>query len=303
VVAERAGNEEHVAGPGQVAGEVDAVGQDADAGGGDEHAVALALLDHLGVAGHQLHAGFVRGPGHGFDDAGQVGQREALLQDEAGGEVEGGGPHHRHVVDGAVHRQAADVAAGEEQGRDHVAVGGHHQLALAQGQAGAVVALGQVFVAQILGEQVGDELHHGPAAAAVAHVHAAVLDVQGAGVALFHLAGHIPWLWGCSSVAKSLLSSFIPAWGLWEREEPFGKHLGILLCKGGRFLQRIPTKTCHSVHVRAAQAPSDDTMQLPMGFSGVHTVPKILQSVGFLTPRRMAPHSQALLSGTGWYSR
>ena len=48
----------------------------------------------------------------------------------------------------------------------------------------------------------------------------------------------------------------------------------------------------------AAQAPSLDTMQEPMGFSGVQTVPKILQSRGSLTPRRMAPHSQALLSGT-----
>ena len=39
-------------------------------------------------------------------------------------------------------------------------------------------------------------------------------------------------------------------------------------------------------------------MQEPTGFSGVQTVPKILQSVGFFTPRRMAPHSQALLSAT-----
>ena len=40
-------------------------------------------------------------------------------------------------------------------------------------------------------------------------------------------------------------------------------------------------------------------MQLPMGVSGVQAVPKTLQSVGFFTPRRMAPHSQARWSGTG----
>ncbi len=40
-------------------------------------------------------------------------------------------------------------------------------------------------------------------------------------------------------------------------------------------------------------------MHEPIGVSGVHAVPKSLQSVGFLTPRRMAPHSQARLSGTG----
>ena len=39
-------------------------------------------------------------------------------------------------------------------------------------------------------------------------------------------------------------------------------------------------------------------MHEPIGFSGVHTVPNTLQSAGFLTPRKMAPHSQALLSAT-----
>ena len=39
-------------------------------------------------------------------------------------------------------------------------------------------------------------------------------------------------------------------------------------------------------------------MHDPIGFSGVQTVPKTLQSAGCLTPRRIAPHSQALLSGT-----
>ena len=34
------------------------------------------------------------------------------------------------------------------------------------------------------------------------------------------------------------------------------------------------------------------------GLSGVHTVPNSLQSVGRLTPRRMAPHSHCLWSGT-----
>jgi hypothetical protein len=42
-------------------------------------------------------------------------------------------------------------------------------------------------------------------------------------------------------------------------------------------------------------------MHEPIGFSGVHTVPNTLQSVGFFTPRRMAPHSQALLSATERY--
>jgi hypothetical protein len=52
----------------------------ADAGGADEHAVALALFDHLGVAGDDGHAGLARRRGHRFDDALQVGQRKALLR-------------------------------------------------------------------------------------------------------------------------------------------------------------------------------------------------------------------------------
>ncbi len=43
-------------------------------------------------------------------------------------------------------------------------------------------------------------------------------------------------------------------------------------------------------------------MHEPIGFSGVQTMPNTLQSVGFLTPRRIAPHSQALLSGTDRYA-
>ena len=42
--------------------------------------------------------------------------------------------------------------------------------------------------------------------------------------------------------------------------------------------------------------PFDETMHEPIGVSGVHTVPNSLQSAGFLTPRRMAPQSQAGLS-------
>ena len=48
-------------GPRAVARDVDARRHHADAGGGDEDAVALALLDHLGVAGDDRHAGLARG--------------------------------------------------------------------------------------------------------------------------------------------------------------------------------------------------------------------------------------------------
>jgi hypothetical protein len=91
-------------------------GQHADAGGADEDAVALALFHDLGVAGDDGHAGLARGGGHRLDDALQVGQRQPFLEDEAGRQVQRHRAHHRHVVDRAVHREAADVAAGKNSG-------------------------------------------------------------------------------------------------------------------------------------------------------------------------------------------
>ena len=70
------------------------------------------------------HAGRAGGGGHGLDDAVQVVQRQALLQDERTGEEAGPRAHDGEVVDGAGDGQRADVAAREEGGRDHVGVGG-----------------------------------------------------------------------------------------------------------------------------------------------------------------------------------
>ena len=61
VVADRSGHQDGVAGARAVAGDLDARRHDADAGGRDEDAVALALFDDLGVAGDDGHAGVARG--------------------------------------------------------------------------------------------------------------------------------------------------------------------------------------------------------------------------------------------------
>ena len=39
-----------------------------------------------------------------------------------------------------------------------------------------------------------------------------------------------------------------------------------------------------------AQAPSGDTMHVPIGVSGVHAVPKTLHSQGLSTPLSTSPH-------------
>ena len=124
VVADRAGNQDAVAGPGDADRQRSALRHQADAGSGDEDLVALAPVHDLGVAGDQGHARLVAGLPHRGDDALQVGQRQALLEDEGGREEQRLGAADRQVVHGAVDRQPADVAAREEQRADHEGIGG-----------------------------------------------------------------------------------------------------------------------------------------------------------------------------------
>jgi hypothetical protein len=89
--------------------------QHPDPGRVHEAPVRLASLDDLGVAGDDLHPRVLRGLGHRGDDAAEVGDREALLQDESCREVQRSGSGHGQVVDGPVHGEVTDVASGEEE--------------------------------------------------------------------------------------------------------------------------------------------------------------------------------------------
>ena len=123
-----------VAGGGPRRADVDPLGDDADAGGVDEQPAAPLpvttagpAVDHLGVAGDQANARSAgRGP-HRLGHPAEHRQLQALLEDEAGAESDRFRSRHRDVVDGAVDRQVADAAAGEEQRSDHVGVGGEGQ--------------------------------------------------------------------------------------------------------------------------------------------------------------------------------
>jgi hypothetical protein len=79
---------------------------------------------HLGVPGHHPHPDLPRRRRGGADQAVQGGHLQPLLDEGVEAQIEGGGPRHRQVVGGAVHRQGADIAAGELQGLDDEAVGG-----------------------------------------------------------------------------------------------------------------------------------------------------------------------------------
>jgi hypothetical protein len=111
---------------------------DADAGGGDEDPVALAAINDLGVPRDQDHPGHLARLAHRADDAAQVFQRQPLLQDEGGRQELRHGAADGEVVDRAVDRQLADVAAGEEQGAHHKRVGGQRDARAAGAVALAV---------------------------------------------------------------------------------------------------------------------------------------------------------------------
>ena len=78
-----------------------------------------------------------------------------------------------------MHREAADIAAGEEQRRNDVGVRRDDQAAGASGgQDRTVVALRQPLVAQVAKEQFLDQLRHGAPARAVGHFDHTIPPVQ-----------------------------------------------------------------------------------------------------------------------------
>ena len=97
----------------------------------------------------------------------QLGDREALLEDEGGGQRQRPRRRRRQVVHRAAHRQAADVAAGKAQRPHHVAVGGEGDAA-GRREHGRVVESREHRVAEGRDEDVADQLAVEPAAAAVA---------------------------------------------------------------------------------------------------------------------------------------
>jgi hypothetical protein len=125
---------------------------------------------------------------HRFDDPRQIAEWKTFLENETGGQVERPGAHNRNVVDRAVHRQATDVAAREEQRRDDMRIGGHHQPAQRHRQHGRVVALPEIGVAQPSGKQLLDQLRHRPPTATMRHVDPALPQVERPHVALAHAA-------------------------------------------------------------------------------------------------------------------
>jgi hydrogenase maturation protein HypF len=152
-----------------------------DPGGVDIAAVSLAPLHDLRVPGDDADARRRGGIPHGLGDPGQVGDREALLEDEAGRQVHRRRARHRQVVDGAVDGQVADVAAGEEQRGHHVGVGGEREAGTPHAQLSSVLERLEQRVAEHVEEHRLDQRLRRLAARPVRHGDALFPDPGAAG--------------------------------------------------------------------------------------------------------------------------
>ncbi len=124
MVAQRAGDDEDVARLGPVRAQLHSGGDGAEAAGVDEHSVGLAVAHDLGVAAGDLHPRLRRGLRDALHNALQLGEAEALLNDDAQREEARDGAEAGEVVHRAVDRELADVPAREKERRHSERVGG-----------------------------------------------------------------------------------------------------------------------------------------------------------------------------------
>ncbi len=128
--AQIAAGQQHVSRPYRIRCDPHPLRHDAHAAGVEIGPVAASGLDYLGVAGHHLHTTFFGSRAYGGEDAPQILHWEPLLEDQAQHQPQRPCAGHCQVVDRAVYREAADVAAGEEQRPHHEAVGGQGQASV-----------------------------------------------------------------------------------------------------------------------------------------------------------------------------
>src|SRR5205085_12383136 len=80
-------------------------------------------LNHFGVASDDSHTCLLCCCRHRCNDAAQIGDWEALLQDKACREVERLRTCHRQIIDGAMNCQFSDISTGEEKWAYNIGVG------------------------------------------------------------------------------------------------------------------------------------------------------------------------------------
>ncbi len=169
MIADPAREQDPVPGAQRRRGETGARIAPADPGRADVHAVGVAALDDLGVAGDDLDPGRAGGVGDRPHLAGEHVGGQPLLEDQREREGQRPGAGHGEVVDGAVDGQFTDRATGEAQRLDDVGVGAERELLVTEADHSGVAHLGQRVAAQRGGEQALDQRLGRLAARAVGH--------------------------------------------------------------------------------------------------------------------------------------
>ena len=82
----------------------------------DENFVGFAAVNDLRIACDQLHTGSIGRLAHRLHDAPEILHRRSFFENESAGKIERSCATHCQIVDGAVHREFADVAAGKKIG-------------------------------------------------------------------------------------------------------------------------------------------------------------------------------------------
>ena len=168
MVAHGTGNQDLVARFAESTREAHAFGNEAYAAGIDEHAIAVAAINHLGIARDNMDAGLLGHFGHASADALQIGNGETLFQNEPTAEVLGNSTTGGNVVHCAAHCQSANVPAREKVGSHHETVGGigNALTGSRRRKRRRIVPFQQLFICVRLEKYLVDNaLHHGAAAA------------------------------------------------------------------------------------------------------------------------------------------
>src|SRR5208282_1712810 len=167
VIADRTAKEHLVPRTGAVGGKVDSFWHQSNSCRVDEQPVALTFLDHLGIAGHHLHARFRRHLAQRTHHAPEFVYREALFNDEGGAQKQRRCAAHRQIIYRAVNRERTDVAAGKEQWLYYEGIGGDGETLAVHIHDGLVIQARQHRILKRRQEDVANQLGAQLAAAAV----------------------------------------------------------------------------------------------------------------------------------------
>lgn len=111
--------------------------------------VSLPSLNHFCIARHDVYTGPFGSPFYSDQNIPEFGHRQALFQDKPQRQILRDGSAHRQIVDGAVNRQFANIAARKEHGRDNVAIGAERHTARQVQYSTVVVSIEQWITEQI----------------------------------------------------------------------------------------------------------------------------------------------------------